>query len=713
MVPALVVAAVIDLAPIVVGLGVTPRERYAVRVAIESGDIHKVDAFIDRAPGRLNAPLIGVSNSLLSLAAESRQRRLAEHLRARGARIDMPSAARLGWDDEIRRIAKADPRAVRRREGDGIPLQPAVWRRNVSTVRLLVELGSPLRLPQTDHYNSWDILQDVVALGPDIVEFILARSSAADLKEVWAGVFEQACGAPPAGQDDAATARTLRLLLDRRPRTWDPGRFLRTACLYGNVPAVKLLLAAGADPTGASPPDPSRLPTIFAAVAQDLVVLSRTINPQKVEGLDPPPLVDQREIEVGVRELHRSLPRLVPFFSGGSVLTDAEEARLPALDLVAVSDHIRHVRVRVEIAELLVRAGANWTFRAAVGIGRADLVKQFLATDPGLAKSEVYRCRFYLAGWRYGPRVYDRRPRPKNATESSIYPLEVAAERGDVATVRLLLPLDQPGPQEGAGAVAVRALRVAVERGHHSIVEAILANPRHTAVLKPNLADIFSAAGRVGSVPVLEALAAFQPPTKAEATAAIVAASGAGRLAAAKRASTLGGDPTEGGAALYAAAGQGHVDVVRWLLAERADPNQPVGDGYRPLHAAAVRDFAHCVEALLAAKADPNLTANGSTPLMLAANTDGVAAIKALTAAGADLRAKDSVGNTALHAAAASGSVRAARELLRLGADPAAKNTAGQTPLDLIGRYRQSKEYAKFERWDEIEVLLRAAGPKK
>ncbi len=58
---------------------------------------------------------------------------------------------------------------------------------------------------------------------------------------------------------------------------------------------------------------------------------------------------------------------------------------------------------------------------------------------------------------------------------------------------------------------------------------------------------------------------------------------------------------------IFAAAGQGHVDIVRRLLAAGADPNQESLGGYRPLHAAVLSNDAETIRALLDAGADPSI----------------------------------------------------------------------------------------------------------
>ena len=80
-------------------------------------------------------------------------------------------------------------------------------------------------------------------------------------------------------------------------------------------------------------------------------------------GEDVAPPVQQEDVNAGLRQVFVRVGRLLPFFNGASVLTDAEvDGGLPPIHLAAVSDRIKFDRVRMEIAELLVGAGANGPF---------------------------------------------------------------------------------------------------------------------------------------------------------------------------------------------------------------------------------------------------------------------------------------------------------------------------------------------------------------
>ena len=91
----------------------------------------------------------------------------------------------------------------------------------------------------------------------------------------------------------------------------------------------------------------------------------------------------------------------------------------------------------------------------------------------------------------------------------------------------------------------------------------------------------------------------------------------------------------------------GNLQLVVVALAKGADVNCTTADGWTPLLSAS-KDRPDIVRHLLAAKADPNLaTPHGYTALMRAAGHDAVETVKLLIAAGADLHARDEKGLSA------------------------------------------------------------------
>ncbi len=98
--------------------------------------------------------------------------------------------------------------------------------------------------------------------------------------------------------------------------------------------------------------------------------------------------------------------------------------------------------------------------------------------------------------------------------------------------------------------------------------------------------------------------------------------------------------------ALHGAASEGHITMARLLLDKGATIDPPNDDGVTPLHLA--RD-APMIALLAERGADLDRAAgDGSTPLIMrAAEQDGLEAIEALLALGADPDRRDSAGRTA------------------------------------------------------------------
>ena len=118
------------------------------------------------------------------------------------------------------------------------------------------------------------------------------------------------------------------------------------------------------------------------------------------------------------------------------------------------------------------------------------------------------------------------------------------------------------------------------------------------------------------------------------------------------------------------AAAQADLQLVRQLLAARADVNAPDADGTTPLHWAVWADHPETVEELLraGAKATPP-NAFGVTPIYTAAERGNARIIRRLLAAGATANGTDRSGETVLMAAVRSGSVDAVTALVDAGAD--------------------------------------------
>lgn len=167
----------------------------------------------------------------------------------------------------------------------------------------------------------------------------------------------------------------------------------------------------------------------------------------------------------------------------------------------------------------------------------------------------------------------------------------------------------------------------------------------------------------------------------------MIAACGDGDLSATVACVEAGADVDampDGVTALHAAIAARSLGVVRYLV-ERADTNAATADGRTPLHLAARVGSDRIVSLLLNHDARPDAAdASGRTPLMVAAERASPAVVAELLAAGATMDARDRMGRTALSGACAERRWDVVKILLRSAAAPNAVRMAdanGATPL--------------------------------
>ena len=134
---------------------------------------------------------------------------------------------------------------------------------------------------------------------------------------------------------------------------------------------------------------------------------------------------------------------------------------------------------------------------------------------------------------------------------------------------------------------------------------------------------------------------------------------------------------------LVQAAAQADVQLVRQLLAGRADVNAADGNGTSPLHWAVWADDPATVDELVRAGASVTaVNAFGVTPIYTAAERGNATIIRRLIASGAKANGTDRSGDTVLMAAVRSGSLDAVTALVEAGADVnAADPQLGHTVL--------------------------------
>jgi ankyrin repeat protein len=153
---------------------------------------------------------------------------------------------------------------------------------------------------------------------------------------------------------------------------------------------------------------------------------------------------------------------------------------------------------------------------------------------------------------------------------------------------------------------------------------------------------------------------------------------------------------------LHEAAAAGEIERVERVIADpTVDANALSADGWTPLHLAAFFGHPKIVELLLANGADVaarSTNANGNTPLhaALAANQKMIAGL--LIGAGADVDAPDAGGWRPLHLAAANNNLDSMRTLIAQGADISAANKDGLTPLALAEQKNHREVAALLKR---------------
>ncbi|CAL1716125.1 unnamed protein product [Somion occarium] len=162
-------------------------------------------------------------------------------------------------------------------------------------------------------------------------------------------------------------------------------------------------------------------------------------------------------------------------------------------------------------------------------------------------------------------------------------------------------------------------------------------------------------------------------------------------------------DPTDhsGWTPLHIAVSAGHEDVVRELLGAGADVKKSNDKGLTALHYAASKSRVDIGKILVARGADINAKDKANqTPLHRAATTGSTGFLNVLLhppegAPKTRLNTGDRVGNTPLHLAMESAHAEAACLLIEAGADRSRENVEGQTPEELEGVGGQEQRRAR------------------
>ena len=160
----------------------------------------------------------------------------------------------------------------------------------------------------------------------------------------------------------------------------------------------------------------------------------------------------------------------------------------------------------------------------------------------------------------------------------------------------------------------------------------------------------------------------------------------------------------DGRTPLFTASYQGHVEVVKLLLAAPGiDVNQANNNGFTPLYNASQEGHVEVVKLLLAVGADVNKASKGGwTPLYMASRNGHAEIVKLLLAApGIDVNLANNNGDTPLFIASYQGDVEVVKLLLAVGADVNKASKGGWTPLYWASRNGKT---------EVVKLLLAAPG---
>ena len=134
---------------------------------------------------------------------------------------------------------------------------------------------------------------------------------------------------------------------------------------------------------------------------------------------------------------------------------------------------------------------------------------------------------------------------------------------------------------------------------------------------------------------------------------------------------------------LMIAACHGELQAVECLVGKGASPSLEDNDGWNSLHWASRTGNTHIIELLLLTHGPDidSTTADGETPLMIAARYGKLQAVKCLLGKGASPSLEDNGGWNSLHFASRNGNTVIIDTILSYGVDIESKTEFGETPL--------------------------------
>ncbi|KAH8145814.1 uncharacterized protein LAJ45_10137 [Morchella importuna] len=667
--------------------------RTALQMAVERGCQETVDLLLLSGADVNEDPALSYGKTALQAACVHGQLRLVQALLDRGARINecsssnstvtaLSAAAGGGHLDIVELLIKKDANVNEKAPNttDLTALQAAARKGHLKLVEFLLDHGAEVNTSIHD-YSGRSALQTAVEQGnSDLTKLLISRG--AEVNTNAANYYGRSA--------------------------------LQAAAENGNIEMVELLLAAGANIGQEGSGVGGRTALQAAAEKEHIDIVKLLIGRGASANEEVMYSGGRTSLQAAASKGHMGIARLL-VEKGADLNAEASSSHgLTALQAAADGGHKEMVRWllslgadvnwrgwfgqgrtalqaaaehgHMDIARILLEGGAN--VNANIGSGLGSIALQVAAREGHIDMVKL---------------LLDAKARVDGQAESDPSypqtPLQAAAKRGHIEIAKCLLASGADINAEPAEFYGRSALQAAAEQGHREMVRWLLTEK----------ADIHAKGAQHGGATAIEAavkggdreIVAMLVSRGASRSLAFRKAAAEGELHIVKMLHSQGVnvDGTADGeeklnsppeTPLQSAVSWGVYDVVRFLLANKADINAPASGpgGMTALQSAASNGHLHVVQFLLVKGADVNAPASetgGRTALQAAAGTGNLEVVKHLLLMKADVNApvSENGGRTALQAAAESGDLEVVKHLMSMKADvnEPASETNGRTAL--------------------------------
>ena len=524
------------------------------------------------------------------------------------AKCPICEAAKAGDLARVAALLKADPKSVSSREDlKGTALHWAAFKGRADMVSLLLENGADANA------ETWLGLTPLhaAAVGgnTNVVKLLLARQAKVDARDISIGCTPLHCAAIAGSTEVAAlllaNGAKIDARLNKSVSEQNKKKIYKIDTIEGAIAAVIFLADDGATPLHLAARNDNR------AVAELLLANKADIN---------------------ARDDFEHTPLYAAAYNGNQ-------------DVVAL--------LIAQGAEVTVRDRQGWTpLHAAIFRGYKGVVEQLLVAKADVnAADKQGQTPLQLAAVG-GKAAMVKLLREHGAHDPTVDIYE-AAGSGDLAAARVLLQ-GRPDLVSVNILFGMTPLQWAVQKGHLDMAELLLDNKADVNakdILGETALHYAARNGRPDLVAILLSHGAkINTRNKAGQTPFQLATEGNHKDVI----NLLGGHGGKGGAMpkvdIFEAAGTGNAEAVRELLEKHPGlVSKKSRTGDTPLHVAAMNGRTEVVKLLLAGKADVNARNDyGVTPLHNAAGNGLTEVVALLLAGGADVNAKDEFGQTPL-----------------------------------------------------------------